>query len=200
MRLPVHRTFPVLLLAWSLPTLAQAVAAKPASPAEQKPAPAAPATAAPQPEPHCTADVKTCLKQIVGKLSKRGWIGMEVALNPATNLPVVNSVTPGGPADNGGLKVGDLLLSQGSVRYDAKKNEDLEVVEVSHRQKAVGDVVTYVVRRDGKKMEFDVLLAQAPETQIATWLGYEMYFDYYKEAPPPAPKAPSPPPASPSGN
>lgn len=188
MRAPVYQTLPVLLLAWALPTLAQESAPKPAAPAEEKPASAA-VEAAPPPEEHCTADVKTCVKQIVDKLSKRGWIGMEVALNPETSLPVVNLVIPGGPADNGGLKVGDFLLAQDGVRNDAKKNEDLETVEKSHRPKVAGDIVTYLVRRDGKEMELDVLLVQAPENVIATWLGYTMYFDYYKEDTEAAPAA-----------
>src|SRR5688500_920829 len=108
MRSSFYRLVPALFLMAALTAVAQ----EPAPPAEQKPAtpqaiPEAPATGAPNPDQPCTGEVAACVKQIVEKLKKRGWIGMDVALKPESRLPAVNAVTPGSPADKGGLKAGD---------------------------------------------------------------------------------------------
>lgn len=184
MRSSFYRLVPALFLLGVLPSLAQEGPAQPAPPAEHKPA-ATPQTAlaatTPPAEAPCTGEVAACVKQIVEKLKKRGWIGMDLSLHPESRLPVVNAVTRGGPADSGGLKAGDVLLGQDGVRHDGKKHEDLAAVEGLHRQLTPGDTVTYVVRRDGKELELDVLLTEAPEDVIATWLGLTLYADHYKD-------------------
>lgn len=193
MRSSFYRLAPALFLAATLPVIAQESPPTPAPPAEQKPAavpPAGPKTAEP-----CTGEVAACVKRIVEKLKKRGWIGMDVALDPDTRLPEIGAVTPGSPADKGGLKAGDVLLGQNGVLYDSKKHEDLEAVEAPHRQLEPGDTVTYLVRRGGKEMELDVRLVEAPEDVLATWLGLTLYSDHYKDAPAKTPQpaaAPTP--------
>jgi hypothetical protein len=191
----------LLLTAATFPALAQdrPVPAPSPEPAEPKPAaaaqPAAPAAPTPQSAEPCKGEVAVCVRQIVEQLRKRGWIGMDLALDAEAHLPAVHAVTLGGPADLGGLKAGDLLLGLDGVRHDRKKHEDLEAVETLHRKLAPGDTVTYLVRRDGKEMELDVLLSEAPDDVIATWLGLILYFDHYKDVPakpaaaaPPSPK------------
>ena len=199
MRSSFYRLVPALFLTAvipGVPALAQESPPTPAPPAEQKPAAPPAAPAEPKTAEPCTGEVAACVQQIVEKLKKRGWIGMDVALNPDTRLPEIGAVTPGSPADKGGLKAGDVLLGQNGVPYDSKKGENLEAVEAPHRQLAPGDTVTYLVRRGGKEMELDVRLVEAPEDVLATWLGLTLYADYYQGTPAktarPAAAAPAP--------
>lgn len=182
MRPSFFRLAPLLLMA-ALPALAQE-SPRPAEPKPAAPAQPAPSAApAPQADEPCKGEVAVCVRQTVEKLKKRGWIGMDLAIDAEAHLPVVHAVTSGGPADLGGLKAGDLLLALDGVRHDRRMHEDLEAVETLHRKLAPGDTVTYLVRRGGKELELDVLLTEAPEDVIATWLGLTLYSDHYKGAP-----------------
>lgn len=49
-----------------------------------------------------------------GKLVKRAWLGL--TLNPASGLPKITRTVPGSPADQAGLKAGDVLVEVGGLK------------------------------------------------------------------------------------
>jgi hypothetical protein len=67
----------------------------------------------------------------------------------------ISGVTPGSPADKGGLKAGDAITQLGG-----KKIGGLEDFDLVLREFAAGDEVEVVVLRDGKEVKHKVVLAK----------------------------------------
>jgi PDZ domain-containing protein len=80
---------------------------------------------------------------------------LRAAAEPVVSMPVVAGVTVGGPAQNR-LKPGDLIVSVGGVKV--RRVED---VGTQIRKHEVGDVVSFVVLRDGVQTRVDVVTAAA---------------------------------------
>jgi S1-C subfamily serine protease len=84
------------------------------------------------------------------------------ALANAYNLPsktgaIVLRVTPGSPADQAGLREGDIILKINDDQLD----EDHSLVQTLLKYK-VGDQVTLTVLRDGKTITVTLTLVQRP--------------------------------------
>ena len=105
----------------------------------------------------------------------RGWLGADYAFVPlAANggLPAaargvqVTEVTPGGPAEQAGIKARDILLRIG--------NDDiLDPADLRRREAALkpGNVVEVSGLRDGSPFHVEVTLAQRPPMSANTTLG-----------------------------
>ena len=68
---------------------------------------------------------------------------------------LLSGVAPGGPAEKGGLKGGDLLIKIGDSKIS--NLEDMQSALVKHK---IGETVKVVVKRDGKEQTFDVTLTK----------------------------------------
>jgi serine protease Do len=100
----------------------------------------------------------------------RGWLGAKLqpvtsGIAEATGLKqplgaIVTETKPGGPADDGGILVGDVITS---LNGDAVKDS----YELSHRLAALapGQLVDLGVMRDGRKQTLAVMLGKAPALQ-----------------------------------
>ena len=71
----------------------------------------------------------------------------------------VRAVWPESPADEAGLRAGDVL-----VRFDDKDLKSLAVAESTLRGKSPGDDLQVVAKRGDEELSFDVELAELPET------------------------------------
>ena len=71
---------------------------------------------------------------------------------------IVADVTPEGPAERAGLKVGDLVLT-----LDGKGLENGRQFEVNLYRRAVGDTVRLGVQRGAQKLTIEVSVAERPE-------------------------------------
>ncbi len=71
---------------------------------------------------------------------------------------IVADVTPEGPAERAGLKVGDLVLT-----LDGKGLENGRQFEVNLYRRAVGDTVKLGVQRGGQKLAIEVSVVERPE-------------------------------------
>ena len=99
--------------------------------------------------------------------SSRGWLGAELqpvtsGIAEATGLKqpfgaIVTETKPGGPADDGGILVGDVITS---LNGDAVKDS----FELSHRLAAMppGQLVDLGVMRNGSEQTLAVTLGKAP--------------------------------------
>jgi serine protease Do len=113
--------------------------------------------------------VKPVAEQIVrsGRV-RRGFIGARAqtvtpALAKGLSLPVddgviVGDVLPNGPAAKAGLRIGDLVLT-----LDQRPMENARQLEVNLYRKAVGDVVSLGVRRDGATLNLSVPVVERSE-------------------------------------
>jgi hypothetical protein len=88
---------------------------------------------------------------------RTGYLGMTVdAMGPEGKSVYVVSVIPGGPADRGGLKAKDQLVSINGVSIGNLDDMDRAV------QRPAGSKLEFKVRRDGVPQRFEVILARRP--------------------------------------
>jgi putative serine protease PepD len=93
-----------------------------------------------------------------GQAVKRGYMGVESSANPTNpNGAEVQSVVPNGPADQAGLKAGDLIKA-----VDGAPVQDPTDLSAAVALKKPGDTVTVKLERDGLTQEIDVKLGTRP--------------------------------------
>ncbi len=113
--------------------------------------------------------VKPIAEQIVSKgRVRRGWIGaraqtVTAALARGLSLPqddgvILADVVPQGPAENAGLRVGDIVLT-----LDQRPMQNARQLEVNVYRKAVGDLVTLGVRRGDVMLSLPVPVVERME-------------------------------------
>lgn len=120
-------------------------------------------------------------KDLLPQLKKgrviRGWLGVMIQgitpeLKESFELKeeegaLVSEVTPGGPAEEAGIKEGDVIVS-----FDGKKIREMKDLPIIVASTPVGKIVTVEVIREGKKKRFEVKIAELDkeieegETQI----------------------------------
>lgn len=105
--------------------------------------------------------------------ARRGWLG--VRLTPVTDeiaarngLPrvggaVVTRVTPGGPAQRGGLRAGDIIMS-----FDGRQIADSRMLTRVVADAQVGRTVSLGIIRNGRAMTINVTIQLLAETTMAS--------------------------------
>ena len=127
-----------------------------------------PAWAGDDEKPHkkCTADSSECISKMVESLSQRGWIGIE--WDDEAEQPALTQIIPGSPAEEAGLRVGDLLLAFNGVPTDSGEEA---VWEEAKRSLIPGKTITLTIQRNGAQKVVNVKLAQLPRSVMAQWVG-----------------------------
>jgi serine protease Do len=107
-----------------------------------------------------------------GKVT-RGWIGVsiqtvtpEIAQAFGLKEPegaLVADVTPGGPAESGGIKRGDIIISFNGKEIKISNNLPMVVADIP-----VGKTVDVKVIRNGKEMTLKVTVAEMTEQRLAS--------------------------------
>ena len=119
----------------------------------------------------CTADTQYCLNKMATKLKNKGWVGIELDVDEASGLMTVTRVESGSPAQDAGMREGDVLLAMNGIRFDS---EDKEKLHAAKSQMKIGSRVKYTVDRDGYKKKLDLTLAAVPDDIMASWVGQHM--------------------------
>jgi serine protease Do len=98
----------------------------------------------------------------------RPWLGAsgqpvtaDVASGLGLDRPggiLVNAVYPGGPADEAGLQIGDVI-----VAVDGKEVVDAQGLRFRVATRPVGETATLSVLREGENLDLDIALKGAPE-------------------------------------
>jgi serine protease Do len=116
-------------------------------------------------------------KDIVAQLKEkgkvvRGWLGVVVQkvtpeLAESFNMKkpkgaLIADVEPGGPADEAGIRSGDIIIS-----FDGKDVEEMADLPMMVAQTPVGEKVTVSVLRDGDKKDFTVKIGELQEKQYS---------------------------------
>jgi serine protease Do len=98
------------------------------------------------------------LQQLISNGSvDRAYLGISGLDNPTGNGVLVQEVVPGGPADEAGLKPGDIILS---LNDDA--TDDMATLRQRVRSKSVGQQVTITYRRGSSQSTTIAILIQYP--------------------------------------
>jgi putative serine protease PepD len=98
------------------------------------------------------------LKQ--GKTVSHAWLGVEIGQDPTSQSgtgAAITSVVTGGPADDAGLRTGDVV-----TKIDGQPVTDPSELSSAVNAKAVGDHIKLTVRRNGHEQDIDVALAARP--------------------------------------
>jgi len=99
---------------------------------------------------------------------RRGWLGVRIqSVNdelaeglrlPAVKGALVANVTPGGPADEAGIKQGDVIL-----KFDGKEVNAMRTLPRMVAETPIGEKVDVVVIRQGKEIAVSAVLGELTE-------------------------------------
>ena len=118
-------------------------------------------------QPRCPLDVKTCLQEFA-KMKTRPWMGI-VYDTDSTGSATVLRVVPGGPAEQAGIRAGDVLVTlEGLPAADAPR---LLAGKAGWR---VGATAHYRLRRRGEMREVPMQLGRISDEQLAELIGEHM--------------------------
>jgi putative serine protease PepD len=98
------------------------------------------------------------LKQ--GRAVSHAWLGVQIDTNPANITQAgatIGAVTTNGPAENGGVQVGDVVTA-----VDGKAISDPTGLSSAINHKTPGDHIKLTVQRNGSKTDLDITLKARP--------------------------------------
>ena len=113
------------------------------------------------------ADAQACLNQMSGMKAK-GWTGLDLDKSDATAIKV-KAITPGSPASKAGFAVGDVI-----VAINGASMADKEALTKAKGDWAVGQAVTYTVKRKNTEKALTAKLESMPEDVFASMIGKHM--------------------------
>ena len=125
----------------------------------------------------CPNEVEECVRAMKEQFSERGWVGINMEASEEAGGVVLTWVSPNSPAEEAGLKKGDLLTSLNGVPYDEANEEKLKQEYKAFRP---GRMATFGIERDGKGQDITVTLEPMPEEILAKWIG-EHVLHYHGE-------------------
>jgi C-terminal processing protease CtpA/Prc len=106
-----------------------------------------------------------CEKMMRAYYKSHGWLGIEMDSADGVTTPVVTAVTAGGPAEQAGFKVGDVLTSINGIGFDAKNAELL--MGVMDKGFQAGQKVTYTAKREAQIVTLTPVLAPIPDANLS---------------------------------
>jgi C-terminal processing protease CtpA/Prc len=122
-------------------------------------------------EGHCTAATQDCLDHMAADLSHTGWAGFEGTYDDANGTYTVTGVVAGSPAEEAGVMAGDVLYGVNGATFAKMSDEDWKATKA---ERAPGKTAKYMVKRDGKKEEVAIVLAEMPQDVVAQKIGKHM--------------------------
>lgn len=118
----------------------------------------------------CDKSAEECLNARAATYAKKGWLGIETEKNEHGGY-TVTAVTADSPAAEAGFEPGDVLVAMNGI---ALKAENKEKLHAAKKGLAVGEQVSYTVKRRSGKAELTATLSQVPRTVLAQWVGEHM--------------------------
>jgi C-terminal processing protease CtpA/Prc len=136
--------------------------------------PGIPATAGETSGYRCPKDTQTCLDEMVARLKKSGWMGIEYDEKDSKGGITVRRVVPGSPAEAAGIKPGDRLVSVDGARFGDNTAERCVTCEKTKDRWVPGQKFDYVLQRAGQSRHVPVTLAALPSDVMAQMIGMHM--------------------------
>lgn len=121
----------------------------------------------------CTAGTQECLDKMATKLASKGWVGIELDKTDKGEL-VITKVIKHSPAQEAGLKKGDILVAMNGLSLTDESEENQKMLEKTWMTFKPGNEVAYAINRDGKKTKAKITLGQMPEEMVASYVGRHM--------------------------
>jgi predicted metalloprotease with PDZ domain len=128
-------------------------------------------------EPKCPLEVGACLHEF-GKMRERGRLGIEVETDSA-GVKTIRGVTPGGPAERAGVKIGDVL-----ERIEGLDQRRYVAGKAGWKNPPPANVK---VRRNGRLESIEVVPEPISDQQFARMIGVHMVEGHLAHAEPSQP-------------
>ena len=119
----------------------------------------------------CTASTQECLDKMATKMQKSGFVGVELESDKDTGGYEITRIIPGSPAEESGLKAGDVLIALNGV---AMGEENKDAYKKAKKDWSPGQEITYTIKRGGDDREVNLTLAPMPADVLAKWIGTHM--------------------------
>lgn len=119
----------------------------------------------------CTAGTQECLDKMAAKMKKSGWIGVDMEYNKEKSLSVIKAVVPGSPAEEAGLKAGDVFYAMNGIEY-TKANK--KAIGAEWEKLSPGKKIRVTVKRGGETKDLKVKLGNMPADVLAKYIGQHM--------------------------
>lgn len=115
----------------------------------------------------CKGTAESCGEQIRIKYQTKGWLGIEIDLDPEGTVTIAK-VYPGSPAETAGIQVGDQLVAMNSVAYTTANHEKLKVIK--REQAKIGASMTYDLKRGAETLTIEATLAKIPQAVLSAMI------------------------------
>ena len=119
----------------------------------------------------CEQSTEACLAYFAKKADNYGWVGIELDRNEESGVMTISKVVEESPAMKGGFKSGDILIALNGVELSEDNKAELKEAKGDW---SPGQEVTYTIKREGKKTDVMITLAQVPNDVLAQWVGSHM--------------------------
>ncbi|MCB1043980.1 MAG: PDZ domain-containing protein [Acidobacteria bacterium] len=127
----------------------------------------------------CPRPTEACLQAQAEAYLNTAWDGLRVEGVGSSDPVRVVEIEAESPAEHSNFKVGDILVSLDGQAMQDWTNEDL--IKVMKNLK-VGQNITYLVDRDGKRFDVSITLAAPPVDMVAGWIGRHFILHHYVES------------------
>ncbi len=118
----------------------------------------------------CDYDTQECLDKMAAHMKDSGWVGLELEVSEMGGYEVAK-VIPGSPAEEAGIRSGDVLFAMNGIEI-ADENEEA-LMEVK-KGLSPGKSLDYTIKRDGYDRQVTVTLAPMPADVLARYIGRHM--------------------------
>lgn len=118
----------------------------------------------------CTQDTQTCLNYLAAKAGKEAYIGVDAEKVEGKGYKLTK-VKYGSPAEQAGLKAGDIIVALGGFTL-AEESEEMKTFYKENMKP--GNTVAYTFIRNGKEKTTKIKLATMPEDAFAKKVGMHM--------------------------
>ena len=118
----------------------------------------------------CSGSTQECLDYMANKLKSSGWVGVELEAGKSGHY-TVNKVIPGSPAEEAGIRKGDVLFAMNGIEIS---DENEEALQKAKKEWKPGKSVDYTIQRNGRDRQVEITLAPMPTDVLAKWIGTHM--------------------------
>ncbi len=122
----------------------------------------------------CGAGAGDCANKMAAKLRAQGWVGIEADHGEDGKVTIINVVADS-PADRAGVRQGDVLVAMNGIKL---ARENYPKIKAMRAELTVGSDIQYTIVRGGEKQKMKMVLAEIPDTVLASWIGKHMVQDH----------------------
>jgi predicted metalloprotease with PDZ domain len=119
----------------------------------------------------CTASAEECLAKMKAKIASKPWLGIEY--DHKDGHYVISAVVDGSPADQAGIRKGDILVAVNGAAY-CESDEGKKKLQAAWSDLEPGSEAVWVVKRDSEKKKFKVTMGNVPPEIAKQWIDKHM--------------------------